>query len=316
MTGIYRKIVVEIKPQHSFHETLLQVHIEMQLQKSRYRCFVGIRPLDYLFHKIPPPVMAQIIKWAYRLFPVSYTNFGRINHTKLFFEGCKTFAKQFYPFLKDQGFAGFDYGECVRMIRECYAVELLDRETADMMLQDIGTRAFRQFDRWEEYALSYLCGGCYFMFRSSGMNNDYGSMMFQNELQAIEKLFFENRTNVWNRYSWLEGKKYFPGMKEGKKLIDSTLGCFVTDRVSIDQDAICYMVREEPSKDNPDSGWRIFAGDETQEYIDDIEHTQVFALNTVCNYDPEIIPFLDEPIGTVIVRNREEKLEKEEKQNQ
>lgn len=154
------------------------------------------------------------------------------------------------------------------------------------------------------------------MFRSSGMNNDYGSMMFQNELQAIEKLFFENRTNVWNRYSWLEGKKYFPGMKEGKKLIDSTLGCFVTDRVSIDQDAICYMVREEPSKDNPDSGWRIFAGDETQEYIDDIEHTQVFALNTVCNYDPEIIPFLDEPIGTVIVRNREGKLEKEEKQNQ
>ena len=89
MTGIYRKIVVEIKPQHSFHETLLQVHIEMQLQKSRYRCFVGIRPLDYVFHKIPHPVMAQIIKWAYRLFPVSYTNFGRINHTKLFFEGCK-----------------------------------------------------------------------------------------------------------------------------------------------------------------------------------------------------------------------------------
>ncbi|WP_432765223.1 hypothetical protein, partial [Hungatella effluvii] len=37
----------------------------------------------------PHPVMAQIIKWAYRLFPVSYTNFGRINHTKLFFEGCK-----------------------------------------------------------------------------------------------------------------------------------------------------------------------------------------------------------------------------------
>ena len=235
---------------------------------------------------------------------------------RLFFEGCKTFAKQFYPFLKEQGFAAFDYGECVRMIRECYAVDILDRETVEMMLQDIGTRAFRQFDSWEEFAISYLCGGCYFMFRSSGMNNDYGSMMFQNELQAIEKLFFESRTNVWNRYSWLEGKKYFPGIKEGKKLIESTLGCFVTDRVSIDQDKICYMVREEPSKDNPDSGWRIFAGDETQEYIDDIDHTQVFSLNTVCNYDPEIIPFLDEPIGTVIVRNREGKLEIEEKQTQ
>lgn len=89
MTGIYRKIVVEIKPQHSFYETLSQVHIEMELQKSRYRCFVGIRPLDYAFRKIPHPVMAQSIKWSYRLFPVSYTNFGRIDHTKLSFEGCK-----------------------------------------------------------------------------------------------------------------------------------------------------------------------------------------------------------------------------------
>ena len=88
----------------------------------------------------------------------------------------------------------------------------------------------------------------------------------------------------------------------------------MTDRVSIDQDKICYMVREEPSKDNPDSGWRIFAGDETQEYIDDIDHTQVFSLNTVCNYDPDIIPFLEEPIGTVVIRNAEGKLVKEEKQ--
>jgi len=89
MTGIYRKIVVEMKPQHSFDEILSQVHIEMDLQKSRYRCFVGIRPLDRAFRKIPHPVMAQSIKWIYRLLPVSYTNFGEIDHTKLSFKGCK-----------------------------------------------------------------------------------------------------------------------------------------------------------------------------------------------------------------------------------
>ena len=49
------------------------------------------------------------------------------------------------------------------MIRECYAVDILDRETVEMMLQDIGTKAFRQFDSWEEFAI-LLCGGCYFMF--------------------------------------------------------------------------------------------------------------------------------------------------------
>ena len=32
------------------------------------------------------------------------------------------------------------------------------------------------------------------------------------------------------------------------------------------EEKIGYMVREEPSKDNPDSGWRFFAGDESKEY--------------------------------------------------
>jgi len=89
MTGIYRKIVVEIKPQHSFSQTLSQVHIEMELQKSRFRCLVGIRPLDYTFHKIPRFILALGIKWFYHLLPVSYTNFGKIDHTKLFFNNCK-----------------------------------------------------------------------------------------------------------------------------------------------------------------------------------------------------------------------------------
>lgn len=88
MTGIYRKIVVEINPQHSFRETLLQVHIEMELQKSRYRCYVGICPLNFAFHKIPRPVLTRVIKCSYRLFPVSFTNFGKIDHIKLSFKDC------------------------------------------------------------------------------------------------------------------------------------------------------------------------------------------------------------------------------------
>lgn len=88
MTGIYRKIVVEIKPQHSFKETLSQVHIEMELQKLRYRCYVGICPMNFAFHKIPRPVLRRVIKCSYRLFPVSFTNFGIIDHTKLSFKDC------------------------------------------------------------------------------------------------------------------------------------------------------------------------------------------------------------------------------------
>ncbi len=28
----------------------------------------------------------------------------------------------------------------------------------------------------------------------------------------------------------------------------------------------------------------------------------VFAINTICNYDPDILPYLDAPIGTAYIR--------------
>lgn len=88
LTGVYRKIVVEIRPQNTFSETLSQLHIEMKLQKSRCRCYVGIRALNHAFHKIPHILLQQIIKASYQIPPVSYTNIGRINHKKFHFRNC------------------------------------------------------------------------------------------------------------------------------------------------------------------------------------------------------------------------------------
>lgn len=88
MTGIYRKITFEIPDGCSFTTTLQQVHIEMELQKSRYRCFAGIKILNTIFRKIPLSLLEQIIKTSYRLLPVSYTNLGVINSEKLCFKGC------------------------------------------------------------------------------------------------------------------------------------------------------------------------------------------------------------------------------------
>ena len=88
MTGIYRKVVIEIPSGCSFTTTLQQVHLEMKLQKSRNLCFAGIQALNKTFHKVPRPLMGQVIKAAYRLRPVSYTNLGMINHEKLCFKDC------------------------------------------------------------------------------------------------------------------------------------------------------------------------------------------------------------------------------------
>ncbi len=52
------------------------------------------------------------------------------------------------------------------------------------------------------------------------------------------------------------------------------------------------MYREQPRNDH-DSGWHFFAGDESQEYADDPDHFALYDVNTICNYDPAIIPLLD-----------------------
>jgi hypothetical protein len=74
----------------------------------------------------------------------------------------------------------------------------------------------------------------------------------------------------------------------------SRSGAFATDRITVEGRKVGYMVREQPAR-KEDSGWRFFAGDEDQAYIDDLRHTQIFAVNTIANYDPDIIPYLDTP---------------------
>ena len=78
-------------------------------------------------------------------------------------------------------------------------------------------------------------------------------------------------------------------------------GCLTSDRITVDGLKVGYMYREEPDKDT-DSGWRFFSGDETQEYADDPNNFAIYEVNTICNYDPAIIPLLDAPYGSALGR--------------
>ena len=54
------------------------------------------------------------------------------------------------------------------------------------------------------------------------------------------------------------------------------------------------MYREAP--DNAlDSGWRFFAGIETQRYVDDPENLAIYDIQTIAEIDPDIIPILETP---------------------
>ena len=62
------------------------------------------------------------------------------------------------------------------------------------------------------------------------------------------------------------------------------------------------MYRETPNKENPDSGWRFLAGDEDEAYMNDPSNHHVFSINTICNYDRDIIHYIHAEIGSVYIR--------------
>jgi len=80
-------------------------------------------------------------------------------------------------------------------------------------------------------------------------------------------------------------------------LVASMGWCMASDRVMVDGSPIGYMYRQKPVSGG-DSGWRFLAGDEDEAYIARDENHGIYDLNTVVNYDPSVIPFLDASPGS------------------
>ncbi len=85
-------------------------------------------------------------------------------------------------------------------------------------------------------------------------------------------------------------------------LIPGLGGAIATDSIMVDGKSVGIMERYEPGADE-DSGWVFYAEDDTQDYLDDSANSGVYSLNTIANYDQEIIGFLTYPAGTRVERN-------------
>ena len=68
--------------------------------------------------------------------------------------------------------------------------------------------------------------------------------------------------------------------------------CFASDMITVEGYPVGLMFREEPNDEN-DSGWRFFSGSESEEFTQDMDNFGLYDVNTIANYDPAIIPFLD-----------------------
>lgn len=86
-----------------------------------------------------------------------------------------------------------------------------------------------------------------------------------------------------------------PGKEES--LVERYLRrCFVSNRVLYDGEKVGYLYREEPVSDD-DSGWRITAGSESADYMDDAQNVSYVSLGAVLNLDDRIVGLLDSPVG-------------------
>ena len=79
-------------------------------------------------------------------------------------------------------------------------------------------------------------------------------------------------------------------------------GCIVSDKITKEGYKVGYMYREQPDEGRPDSGWRFMAGNEDDEYMNNPNNHHIFAVNTICNYDKDIIPYLHSEIGSTYIR--------------
>jgi hypothetical protein len=96
---------------------------------------------------------------------------------------------------------------------------------------------------------------------------------------------------------------------EIKSLAPGRGSCIATDKITVQGEKVGYMYREEPDPDNAagahDSGWHFFSGTEDDAYANDPGNLQIYDVNTIANYDPEIIPLLDAAVPSAFARDPE-----------
>jgi hypothetical protein len=78
-------------------------------------------------------------------------------------------------------------------------------------------------------------------------------------------------------------------------------GAIASDKITVEGRLVGYMYRTRPHNEQ-DSGWAFLAGDETDNYMNEPKNHGIYDVNTIANYDPEIIPLLDAPEGSAFIR--------------
>jgi len=99
-------------------------------------------------------------------------------------------------------------------------------------------------------------------------------------------------------------KKFRLSSAEIKQIAPGLGSCIASDMITVGGQRVGYMYREPPDNSS-DSGWRFLSGEETREYVDDAGNFALYDVNTIANYDPGIVPYLDAIVFSAYRRDAE-----------
>lgn len=117
--------------------------------------------------------------------------------------------------------------------------------------------------------------------------------------KSIDKIDSDTKVSENEINEFIDDAKFFDKMRARKKMFN--LKAIVSAKITKEGYKVGYMVRYDPH-DAEDSGWQFLAGNEDQNYLDDIKNIELLPLAYVSNLDPDVLKHIDNPIGTQLIR--------------
>ena len=117
--------------------------------------------------------------------------------------------------------------------------------------------------------------------------------------ESIDKVNMDVEITEEEITKFQDSEQYMKPTKNRMNLLNKM--AYLSKKVSEDGWKVGYMCREEAMNEN-DSGWQFLAGNEDDKYLDNNKSCLLVHVQDVYQLDPDIWNYIDNPVGTELIR--------------
>ena len=117
--------------------------------------------------------------------------------------------------------------------------------------------------------------------------------------RGIDQIDSDIKVSADNIAEFRNNEKGYAKIRERRDLFNRR--AIVSAKILREGYKVGYMLRFEP-RDGDDSGWQLLAGNEDDHYLNNVKNLALPPLGYICDLDPDILKYIDYPIGTKLIR--------------